>query len=161
MITALVVSGLPTRKFVFLGFLPHKAGERRRLLEAEADESGTLVMLESPHRVVAALGDIEQVLGNRRIAVCRELTKLHEEMFRGTVREAITRFAEPRGEFTLVVDGRTAKVEAVLTVDIEAELERLRASGMKAKESVARMSEKTGLSRKELYKSWLRINPKS
>ena len=154
--TALVVSGLPTLKFVFLGFLPHKASERRRMLEAEVEETGTLVMLESPHRIVASLSDIEQVLGNRRIAVCRELTKIYEEVFRGTVGEARERFAEPRGEFTLVIEGGTGKAEAVLTGSIEQELETMRASGVKAKEAIARISDKTGLSRKELYKTWLK-----
>jgi len=103
---AIASSGLPASEFIFLGFLPRRKGPRRRLLEAIKLEPRTIVAFESPHRVVEAMKDILGVLGDRRIAVCRELTKLHEEIFRGRVTEAIDHFAEPRGEFTLVIEGR-------------------------------------------------------
>jgi len=106
-ITALVVSGLPTDQFVYLGFLPRRKGPRQRLLSSIEAEPRTIVAFETPHRLGEALGDIEQVLGDRRISVCCELTKLHEEIFRGRVSEARDRFSEPRGEFSLVVEGRT------------------------------------------------------
>jgi 16S rRNA (cytidine1402-2'-O)-methyltransferase len=102
-VAALVVSGLPTDQFVYLGFLPRKAGERRRLLEGVAQEPRTLVAFEAPHRVRRAFQDIEAILGDRRIAVCRELTKVYEEVFRGTGTQALDHFKEPRGEFTLVM----------------------------------------------------------
>ncbi len=122
------------------------------------DEPGTIVILEAPHRLLATLDDLRLVLGNRRIAVCRELTKLHEEIFRGTVSQAIERFAEPRGEFTLVIEGqKKEEVKPQLTQDIEQELQSLRLSGITAKEAIARVSRQTGLSRKELYRSWLRL----
>ncbi len=156
-IMALVVSGLPTEKFVYIGFLPHKASGRRRLLKSVADEYGTIVILETPHRLLAALNDILLVLGDRKIAVCRELTKIHEEVFRGRVSQAIEHFTEPRGEFTLVVEGRGEKDKPQLTEDIERQLHHMRQSGVTAKEAIARVSKETGLSRKELYRAWLKL----
>ncbi len=156
-ITALVVSGLPTEKFIYIGFLPHKAGSRRRLLESVADESGTIVVLESPHRLRAALNDILLVLGDRKVAVCRELTKIHEEVFRGTISQAIEYFTQPRGEFTLVIEGKAGKEKPQLTEAIERQLHSLRLSGITAKEAIARVAGETGLSKRELYRAWLKL----
>jgi 16S rRNA (cytidine1402-2'-O)-methyltransferase len=156
-VMALVVSGLPIEKFVYIGFLPHKASGRRRLLESVANEYGTIVVLETPHRLLAALNDMLLVLGDRKIAVCRELTKVHEEVFRGRISQAIEHFTEPRGEFTLVVEGKGGKDKPRLTEDIERQLHHLRQSGVTAKEAIAKMSKETGLSRKELYQAWLKL----
>ena len=106
-ITALVVSGLPTDQFVFVGFLPRRKGQRQRLLRSISDEARTIVAFEAPHRVREALTDIEEILGDRRVSVCRELTKVHEEVFRGRMSQAREHFAEPRGEFSLVIEGKT------------------------------------------------------
>ena len=106
-ITALVVSGLPTDQFVYLGFLPRRQGQRQRLLGSIADEPRTIVAFETRHRIREALSDIEEILGDRRLAVCRELTKVHEEIFRGRVSQAQEHFAEPRGEFSLIIEGKT------------------------------------------------------
>ncbi len=106
-VTALAVSGLPTDQFLYVGFLPRRQGQRQRLLGSLADETRTIVAFETRHRIQEALGDIEEVLGDRRIAVCRELTKVHEEIFRGSVSEAREHFAEPKGEFTLIIEGKT------------------------------------------------------
>ncbi len=156
-IMALVVSGLPTEKFIYIGFLPHKASGRRRLLESVVDEYGTIVVLETPHRLLAALNDMLLVLGDRKIAVCRELSKIHEEVFRGRISQAVEHFTEPRGEFTLVVEGRGRKDKPQLTEDIERQLHHMRQSGVTAKEAIAGMSKETGLSRKELYRAWLKL----
>jgi 16S rRNA (cytidine1402-2'-O)-methyltransferase len=106
-ITALVVSGLPTDQFVYVGFLPRRKGQRQHLLSSIVDERRTIVAFETPHRLREALSDIEEILGNRRLSVCRELTKIHEEIFRGRVSQAWEHFAEPRGEFSLVIEGKT------------------------------------------------------
>jgi len=106
-IAALVVSGLPTDQFLYLGFLPRRRGQRQRLLSSIVDEPRTIVAFETPHRLKEALSDIEDILGNRRLSVCRELTKVHEEIFRGGVSQAREHFVEPRGEFTLVIEGKT------------------------------------------------------
>ena len=156
--TALAISGLPTDSFTYIGFLPRKANARRRLLESTADETGTIIALESPHRLLAAMNDILLTLGDRRIAVCRELTKLYEEVFRGTVSGAIKHFAEPRGEFTLVIEGKGAKGKPQLTEDVEKRLHQMYLSGATAREAIAIVAGETGLSRKELYQAWLRLD---
>jgi len=154
-ITALAVSGLDTGQFIYLGFLPHKASARRHLLQSVAGEYATIVVLESPHRLLAALNDILHVLGDRRVAVCRELTKVYEEVFRGRISQAIGHFTEPRGEFTLVIEGKKEE-KPQLTEAIEKQLKYMRRSGIAAKEAVAKVAGETGLSRKELYQAWLR-----
>jgi 16S rRNA (cytidine1402-2'-O)-methyltransferase len=106
-ITALVVSGLPTDQFLYVGFLPRRKGQRQRLLSSIVDEPRTIVAFETPHRLGDALNDIEEILGDRRLSVCRELTKVHEEIFRGRVSQAREHFVEPRGEFSLVIEGKT------------------------------------------------------
>lgn len=106
-ITALVVSGLPTDQFVYVGFLPRRKGQRQRLLRSISDEPRTIVAFEAPHRLREALSDIEEILGDRRVSVCRELTKVHEEIFRGRVSQTREHFVQPRGEFCLVIEGRT------------------------------------------------------
>lgn len=157
-ITALAISGLPTDRFNYVGFLPHKENARRRLLESIASETGTLVVLETPHRLPAALKNIMEVLGDRKLAVCRELTKLHEEVFRGTVSEAIEYFKEPRGEFTLVIEGRGNKEKPTLTEDVEKQLHRMYLSGATAKEAITVVAGETGLPRKKIYQAWLRLD---
>ena len=107
-VPALVVSGLPCDRFIFEGFLPHKKGRQKRLLSI-LEESSTSVLYESPHRVVKLLEEIiKYECGERRIVLCREISKLHEEVVRGSVREVLARFVEkaPRGEFVVVLEGK-------------------------------------------------------
>ncbi len=157
-ITALAVSGLATDRFTYLGFMPHKASARKHALESVADVPTTLVILESPHRIPVTLRDIMQILGDRKLAVCRELTKLHEEIFRGTVSQAIEHFPQPKGEFTIVIEGKPAKSKPQMTEDIEQQLYELYLSGVKAKQAVTTLAAETGLPRKELYQTWLRLD---
>jgi len=155
-ITALTISGLATDRFTYLGFPPRRASGRQRLLETVANEYGTIIILEAPHRLLATLNDMLLVFGDRRVAVCRELTKVHEEVFRGRISQAIEHFTEPRGEFTLVIEGRGEKNKPQLTEDIERQLHDMRLSGVTAKEAIARVAGETGLSKKELYRAWLK-----
>ena len=156
--TALSAAALPMDRFTFVGFLPRKKAERVRLLQSMVQEQGSIMAFESPHRLAASLADMLQVLGNRRIAVARELTKVHEEVFRGTIEEAIAHFQQPRGEFTLVIEGNREEVEKpVLTAGIEDELRSLLGQGMAAKEAAARVSASTGVARKELYRLCLKL----
>lgn len=157
-ITALAISGLPTNRFTYIGFLPRKSGERRRQLESVAGELGTIIALETPHRLRGALGDILLTLGDRRVAICRQLTKLHEEIFRGTISQALEHFTRPRGEFTLVIEGKREKEKSELTPEIGQELRRMRLSGVTAKEAIAEVVGETGLSKKELYRAWLKLS---
>ena len=101
----LSVAGLPADKFTFLGFPPRKAGQRRRMIEAISEQEWPTVLYESPHRIIATLEALREVLGDREVVIGREMTKLHEEIFRGTLSEAIDHFQKPRGEFTVVVAG--------------------------------------------------------
>jgi 16S rRNA (cytidine1402-2'-O)-methyltransferase len=157
-ITALAVSGLPTDRFKFIGFLSTRAGARRRLLESLCTETGTIVALEAPHRFSATLEDILNILGDRRLMIGRELTKLHEEIFRGTVSEAIRHFMAPRGEFTLVIEGKVTADNAEVTEDVEKQLLQLYLNGAKAREAIDKVAAGTALSRKELYRTWLRLD---
>jgi 16S rRNA (cytidine1402-2'-O)-methyltransferase len=156
--TALVVSGLPMDRFVYLGFLPRKINNRQRVLQSVVNEYGTVVVLESPHRLLAAFNDILLVLGDRRLAVCRELTKIHEEVFRGRISQAIQHFTEPRGEFTLVIEGKGEQDKPSLTEDIERQLHNMRSSGKTAKDTIIQVAGETGLSKKELYKAWVGVS---
>lgn len=155
-ITALVVSGLPTDRFLYIGFLPPRTKARQEALMSVANEPGTIVAFEAPHRVKEALRDALGILGDRRIAVCRELTKIHEEVFRGTMSEATEHFSEPRGEFTLVIEGKT-RGQPQLTADIEKQLHNRYLSGMPARKTISELARETGLSRKELYRAWLKL----
>ena len=103
--TALASSGLPADQFVYLGFLPRKKGEKRKLLASLSEEPRSLVCFESPYRVIDSLEAMLEVLGDRNVAVCREMTKLHEEIYRGILSDAVKHFQKPRGEFTIVISG--------------------------------------------------------
>ena len=110
---ALMVAGLPTHSFCFSGFLPRTSTARKKLFERHKDDDGTLVVFESPHRIVSSLRDVSEALGpDRAVAVGRELTKKFEEVFRGTASAALAHFSEraPRGEFTLLIGGARAPV---------------------------------------------------
>lgn len=150
-LTALAVSGLPVDRFCFEGFLPRKQGERRRRLEALDGDERTMVFFEAPHRLDEFLADAAATLGgDRRVAVCRELTKPHEEVFRGTLDEARTWASEGvRGEVTVVVDGAPQRE---IGADDALELVRARiADGEKLSAAVAEVAKLTGARRKDLY----------
>jgi len=155
-VTALVVSGLPANQFLYLGFLPRRRADRQRFLQSVADEPWTMVAFEAPHRLSETLKDALGIFGDRKLAVCRELTKIHEEIFRGRLSQAIEHFAQPRGEFTLVIEGKMRDKPEV-NEQIETELYRLYRRGASAREAVARLAETSGVSKKKLYQAWLRI----
>ena len=157
-IAALAVSGLDTGRFTFEGFLPSGKKERRAALEELTGEVRTMVFHEAPHRLRSALADMAEVLGDRPVALCRELTKLHEETVRTTLAQAAAYYAanEPRGEYVLVVAGRPRQYLPQLTLEEGVErVLRLREGGMKMKEAVRQVADDTGLSRNELYNAAL------
>ena len=157
-IAAVAVSGLPSRRFHYLGFLPRQSGERRRALVAAARSGDTLVVFESPHRVHAMLRDAHAALGDRRVAVCRELTKLHEEIWRGTLGDAIEHFAAPRGEFTIVIEGGEPPGDDATPdgAEIAAAVAELRSAGAGAKDGVAALVQRFGMNRRAAYAAWHR-----
>jgi 16S rRNA (cytidine1402-2'-O)-methyltransferase len=154
---ALAASGLSTRRFHYLGFLPRRPGERRKLLREVATLTETLIAFEAPHRLRASLADMRDALGDRPIAVCRELTKLHEEVFRGTISAAIERFAEALGEFTLVIEGASKAPPPVGEADIDAALRALRAQGMRARDAVRDVATRLGAPHRDVYQRWLAL----
>ena len=154
---ALAVAGVAADQFVYLGFLPRRRGARRRLLESFAGERRALIAFETPHRLRDTLQDMVETLGERRMAVCRELTKLHEEVFRGTASEALEHFVEPKGELTLVIEGSApAPADSPWPPEgARALASRLRADGKGAKEAVPQLAEESGLNRRDAYRLWL------
>ena len=152
---ALAVSGLSTRQFTYLGFLPRRAGERRRLFASLRDDPHTIVAFESPHRLLRSLSDMHAEWGDRRIAVCRELTKAFEEVFRGSIGEALEHFADrPRGEFTLVVEGSTGPAAPDFE-EVRRDLQQRKADGEPAKRAVAEVARRYGLPHRQVYRMWL------
>jgi len=155
--TALALSGLPCERFCFEGFAPRKDGERRRFFATLADEPRTAVFFESPHRIAATLEIAAEVLGDRRAAVCRELTKPYEEVKRGTLAELASWAADGvRGEITVVLAG--AEPRKVQDIDALAEeVRRLADDGMRLKDAAAQVAAGAGVSKKTLYDAALRV----
>ena len=158
-IAALAVSGLPTGRFTFEGFLSANRGERRSRLAELTGEERTMVFHEAPHKLRATLADMAEILGDRPVALCRELTKLHEETMRTTLSRAAAYYEanEPRGEYVLVVGGAQRAEGPAVTLDQGvAMVLRLRAEGARMKDAVRQVADDTGLSRNELYDAALR-----
>jgi 16S rRNA (cytidine1402-2'-O)-methyltransferase len=151
---ALVVSGLPVERFTFEGFLPRKAGERRERLRSLADDPRTLVLFESPRRLRTLLRDVVAELGDRRVAVARELTKLHEEVLRGRATEVLDRLgdADPKGEIVLVVEGRRDE-EAPGLDELVVEATRLVRGGMRKREAASAVAQERGGSANAIYEA--------
>ncbi|MFC1962839.1 16S rRNA (cytidine(1402)-2'-O)-methyltransferase [Chloroflexota bacterium] len=156
-VAALAASALPSVQFLYVGFLPRRRGERQRFLESIATEPRTTVALESPHRLRASLEDLLAVLGERRVAIGRELTKVHEETFRGTLSQAIEYFTQPRGEFTLVIEGKATRDKPELKAETIRELRHLRRQAVGAKKAIAQVSATSHLGRRALYRAWLEL----
>ena len=159
LITALVGSGLDTRRFFYEGFLPSKKRDRISRLKELAGVETTLILYESPHRIKDTLKDMQDVLGNRKISAMRELTKLYEEAYRSDIIGLIETFSKtaPKGEFVLIVEGGEEEQEAEKQVDIEWELEKLIEEGFTKKSSVKIVAEKYGLAKNDVYKKSLEL----
>ncbi len=153
-LAALVASGLPADSFSFLGYLPRQRAERRRRLEAHARDAATMVFFEVPHRLRPALADLESVFGAERpAAVCRELTKLHEEIRRGSLGELRRHFAtkEPRGEFTLVISGAAAG-DRWSEAEVRAALRERTRRGDSPSRAARQVAESSGWRRSDVYR---------
>jgi 16S rRNA (cytidine1402-2'-O)-methyltransferase len=159
-ITALVSSGLPTDTFLFLGFLPRQSSARRRALEEIRHLPYTLVVYEAPHRLLKLLADVQVVLGDRHLVVARELTKLYEEIWRGTASAAQARFGADRvrGEITLIISGASAEATVWDETAVRAALSAAIAQGQPRKEAAAAVAEISGWRKKELYELSLNLD---
>lgn len=153
---ALAIAGFSADTFHFLGFLPRTTKARRAALAEASSLRATLVLFEAPHRLLATLADIADVLGNRRLAACREMTKTHEEVLRGTAQEAIAYFDTPRGEFTLVIEGASGAPlgEPVSVERIVETMAAARASGLSRRDAAVQVSRELGVPRRAAYAAW-------
>jgi 16S rRNA (cytidine1402-2'-O)-methyltransferase len=153
-IAALVASGLPTDRFLYLGYLKRKTAERQRQLAEIQALPFTLIFLETPHRLNAALRDLHSELGNRKVAVARELTKLHEEIYRGTISEAQAYFERhpPRGEITLVIDGAHPESTHWLPEQVQRALLAGLARGESASALAREIATQSGWKRRDVYR---------
>jgi 16S rRNA (cytidine1402-2'-O)-methyltransferase len=155
-VAALVVSGLPPARFAFEGFLPRKEGERRVRLASLADDPRTVVLFESPRRLRFLLADAQAALGDRRAAVVRELTKIHQEVLRGRLSELPARLPdEILGEIVVVIEGTPDRPQADLDT-LGERVEALTAEGVPRKDAAARVAEEAGVSKRALYEASLR-----
>ncbi len=158
-VTALTLSGLPTRRFCFEAFLPTDKKERKDVLAELKDETRTIVLYEAPHRLVKTLAELMEALGDRRLTICRELTKKHEEAFRTTFTEALSFYEEnePKGECVLVIEGadreelRRAEQESFAELSLEEHMERYLSQGMSKKDAMKAVAADRGVSKREIY----------
>jgi len=167
---ALAMSGFAGDAFSFLGFLSRRRKDRQSALREASSSVVPLVIFEAPHRLRATLADMDTVLAGRPLAVCRELTKLHEEVFRGTASQALEHFDSPRGEVVLVVQGRpiearsspeaAAEGDAATDTELRRQLIGLRKDGSRAKEAVAMVAEAMGLPKNRVYQVWVEVGRK-
>lgn len=164
-LAALVASGLSTAQWTYLGFLPSRRSERRTFLEQYARLPTTLLCFETPHRLLAALEDVQAILGDRRMCAAREITKLHEEFVRGTVSDirAATADRELRGEFVLVIEGYVEPEPAPLDPDAwpgqaRARLHELQAQGVSGSAAAKQVAKELGVPRNEVYALWVALN---
>lgn len=158
-ITALTLSGLPTRRFCFEGFLPAEKSKRREILEELAEESRTMILYEAPHHLLRTLEELKEALGDRRVTLCRELTKKFETVMPTTLEQALEYYEgqEPRGEFVLVLEGksreekRREEIAAWEGVSIEEHMARYEGRGMDRREAMKQVAKDRGLSKREVY----------
>ena len=158
--TALVYSGLNTDRFIFIGFLPRENKDKKKVVESVIDRTETIILYEAPHRIRQTLTFLRNQLGNRNISVCRELTKLHETIIRGTLDEVIELYNEenPRGEYVLVVDGKNE--EEILMenrarwqdISIEEHIKSYMESGIEKKDAIKMVAKERGIHKSEVYK---------
>jgi 16S rRNA (cytidine1402-2'-O)-methyltransferase len=155
-VAALSVAGLRCNDFRFVGFLPRPAGELRALLQDAAKQPATLVAFEAPGRLRKALEAVAETLPDRRVAVCRELTKLHEETFVGTAAEALAHFASPRGEIVLVIEGGPVEAPAPDETAVLDEIVQMRQLGLSRAQAQPLIERRHGLNRRRFYELWIR-----
>ena len=158
-ITALILSGLPTDKFVFEGFLPSNKKDRIKELERLKKEQRTMIIYESPYRLVSMLKDVNEILGNRQISISRELTKVYEETFRGTVEEGIKKFKDQKkGEFVIIVEGGEIEEENPFEkISIKDHIRMYIEEGFSKKEAVKKVALERNLPKNQVYKESIEL----
>lgn len=161
LLAALVVSDIPYISVRFVGFLPRNRKSKVEYLENLSTERSTLIFFEAPHRLQRTLDDMLKVLGDRKVNICRELTKLYEEVFRGSISEAKIKFADPRGEFVIIVSG-SPEDSPVINIDyVKKRLTELISKGYSGSDAVRLMVKESGLPRNKVYKIYLEISKRN
>lgn len=158
-ITALTISGMSTRRFCFEAFLPSDKKEKQWILEELKEETRTIIIYEAPHRLVRTLGELRAALGNRRITICRELTKRFEEAYRTTFEDALNHYevVEPRGECVIVIEGKSIadmkeeQVKSWEEMTLEAHMEHYESQGIAQKEAMRMVAKDRGISKRDVY----------
>ena len=158
-VTALTLSGLPTRRFAFEAFLPMEKKERREILEELVNETRTIILYEAPHKLTRTLKDLREVLGNRRMTLCRELTKKHETAFRTTIDDLIAYYEneKPLGECVLVIEGksrreiREEKAASWEEISLEEHMEIYEKQGLSRKDAMKQVAKDRGISKRDVY----------
>lgn len=161
-LSALVVSGLPTDRFVFEGFLPRKGKERRHILEQLKTEKRTVILYEAPHRLITTLKDLFQVLGNRKLVLAREITKKHEEFMQGTITSLLTHYKsnEPKGEFTMVLgpaDPLADETEQPTLEQAIAQVLSMEKAGKDRKTAIKEVAKNLGFPKREVYNAMVKV----
>lgn len=162
-VTALTLSGLSTRRFCFEAFLPTEKKEKQAVLEELKDETRTMILYEAPHRLVRTLEELQQVLGNRRATICRELTKKHETAFATTLEEALEHYREtqPKGECVIVLEGKSRKEQKAeeqrqwKAMSVEEHMEYYTSKGVDKKEAMKKVAKDRGVSKRDIYQALL------
>ena len=162
-VNALIISGRPTRRFAFEAFLPADKKERKEILETLEQETRTVILYEAPHRLLKTLNELHEVLGNRKISLCKELTKRYENVFNTTIKDAVSYYEEnePRGEFVLVIEGKTfAEIkkesqEEYLSITILEHMEKYLSQGMDKKQAMKQVAKDRGISKRDVYQALL------
>ena len=158
-VTALTLSGLPTRRFAFEAFLPMEKKERREIFEELVNETRTIILYEAPHKLTRTLKDLREVLGNRRMTLCRELTKKHETAFRTTIDDLIAYYEneKPLGECVLVIEGksrreiREEKAASWEEISLEEHMEIYEKQGLSRKDAMKQVAKDRGISKRDVY----------
>ena len=162
-ITALTISGQPTRRFAFEAFLPADKKERKQILASLENETRTIILYEAPHRLIKTLEEIFQILGDRRLTICKELTKKHENTFLTSISEALLYYKEkePRGEYVLVIEGKSFQElekenqEEYEQYSIEEHMDLYLSKGMDKKQAMKQVAKDRGISKREVYQALL------
>lgn len=156
-VTAIIASGISTQGFVFIGFLPVNTSEKTKRLEEVKDETKTLIFYEAPHKLIKTLDAMKRTFGDRKITLCKELTKIHEEFIRGTISKIVENIKEPKGEYVIIVEGATKSKKELETeernkLSLKEHYEYYERNGFEKKEIIKQIAKDRGVSKNEIYK---------
>lgn len=157
LITGLIASGLSTKEFIFFGFLPLNKKTRAEKLKEIQEETHTVILYEAPHKLQTTLKDLESILGDRKLVLAKELTKIHENFFRGTVKEVQAMVPEPKGEYVILIEGATKSIEDWSKLSIQEQYVMYQKQGLEKKEIIKQIAKNQKVPRNEIYKQFITV----